>query len=239
MVAAERRVIHPWLLHDDRERPRTAVPALQHIIADSDNTGGVNYDESVCAACGDAESRDESADAAYGWAQDDGEGPAQAGEGDVHDGSNAIIKSGGEVCSSPRWSHAAKALAMARRQRSALRSRLQQRLELDVSEGIMGIRVEEPGIVSGVAGSVDNLEGAAGDSADGADVEDTGVASGAASGAIVRSPDIPSEPREELAASTPPRVAATEEQKSPRLGTGARKRARRAMERAAAAGRAT
>ena len=103
----------------------------------------------------------------------------------------------------------------------------------------MGIRVEEPGIVSGVAGSVDNLEGAAGDSADGEDVEDTGVASGAASGAIVRSPDIPSEPREALTVSTPPRVAATEEQKSPRLGTGARKRARRAMERAAAAGRAT
>ena len=205
-----------------------------------DDSGGGNYDESVCAACGDAESRDESADAAYGWAQDDGEGPAQAEEGDAHDGRNAVTTRVGEVCSSPRWSHAASAGAVAaRRQRSALRSRLQQRLELDVSEGIMGIRVEEPGIVSGVAGSVDNLEGAAGDSADGADVEDMGVASGAASGAIVRSPDIPSEPREELAASTPPRVAATEEQKSPRLGTGARKRARRAMERAAAAGRAT
>ena len=231
--AAERRGVHPWLLHDDRERPRTAVAALQHIIADSDNTGGVNYDESVCAACGDAESSEESADAAYGWAQDDGEGPAQAGEGDVHDGSNAIIKSGGEVCSSPRWSHAAKALAMARRQRSALRSKLQQRLELDVSEGIDNIRVEEPGIVSGVAGDAESLEGAAAVSVGGTGIGDTGVASQAANGAAGESTGEP-EQRETLVVSTPPRVAKIGEQKTPRPGNGARKRARKTMERAAA-----
>ena len=50
-----------------------AVAALQHTIADSDDPGGGNYDESVCAACGDDESREGRADAAYGWAQDDGE----------------------------------------------------------------------------------------------------------------------------------------------------------------------
>ena len=37
------------------------------------------------------------------------------------------------------------------------------------------------------------------------------------------------EPREALAASTPPRAAATDEQKSPRPGRGTRKRARKAM----------
>ena len=102
----------------------------------------------------------------------------------------------------------------------------------------MDVRGEETDIVSGVPGRVDNLEGAAGDSADGADVEDAGMASRVANSAIVRSPDMLSEPREALAVSTPPRIAETEGHKTPRLGTGARKRARRAMERAAA-GRAT
>ena len=121
---------------------------------------------------------------------------------------------------------------MARRQRSALRTKLQQRFELDVSEGTMGVRVEDPGVQSDMAGSVDNLESAAGVSAGGADVEDTGVASRAASGAIVRSTDKP-EPREALAASTPPRAAEKDEQKSPRPGPGTRKRARKAMNAAA------
>ena len=39
--------------------------------------------------------------------------------------------------------------------------------------------------MSGVPGRVDNLEGAAGDSADGADVEDAGMASRVANSAIV------------------------------------------------------
>ena len=97
----------------------------------------------------------------------------------------------------------------------------------------MDVRGEETDIVSGVPGRVDNLEGAAGDSADGAEPEDTGLTSRATSGAIVRSTDKP-ELREELAASTPPRVAEIGEQKTPRPGHGARKRARKAMERAAA-----
>ena len=96
----------------------------------------------------------------------------------------------------------------------------------------MDVRGEETDIVSGVPGRVDNLEGAAGDSADGAEPEDTGLASRAASGAIVRSTDKP-ELREALAASTPPRAAATDEQKSPRSGPGTRKRARKAMNAAA------
>ena len=229
VVAAERRGVHPWLLYDDRERPPLAI---QQPTEDADGTGEDNYNERVCAECCDTESRDRGADAEHGWMLDESEEPAQTGEGDGHECGNAVTTSCGEMCSPRRWSYAASAVAVPRRKRSALRSRLQKRLELDVSEGPMDVRGEETDIVSGVPGRVDNLEGAAGDSADGAEPEDTGLASRAASGAIVRSTDKP-EPREALAASTPPRAAATDEQKSPRSGPGTRKRARKAMNAAA------
>ena len=69
-----------------------AAAALQQPIADSDGTGDDNYDEGVCAACGDDESREGRADAAHGWTLDDGEGPAQAGEGDVYDGGRGGVE---------------------------------------------------------------------------------------------------------------------------------------------------
>ena len=139
----------------------------------------------------------------------------------------------GETCSSPRWRKSGLVQAKARRQRSDLRSKLQQRLELDVSEGIDNIRVEEPGIVSGVAGDAESLEGAAAVSVGGTGIGDTGVASQAANGAAGESTGEP-EQRETLVVSTPPRVARIGEQKTPRPGNGARKRARKTMERAAA-----
>ena len=88
--------------------------------------------------------------------------------------------------------------------------------------------------MSGVAGGAETLEGAAVISVGGTGIEDTGVASRAASSAAVESTGTP-EQRETLVVSTPPRAAETPgEQKTPRPGRGARKRARKAMERAAA-----